>query len=121
AKAGVFAFDFVRAATCRSGPAFLCTDAPNALDGGRAGFRVLGASPLRLLRQCLSQEKLDVPGRIAVERTEHLVAEPFIKWPRLEAVGLDRRSDSAARARIGLCILDEPRSVSETTRRFRDP
>src|SRR5262245_6536211 len=73
------------------------------------------------LRQRLSQEKLDVPGRIAIERAEHLVTEAFIKWPRLETVGLDRRSDGAARVGVGLRVLHEPPSMSCAACGFSEP
>src|SRR5262245_4793373 len=74
-----------------------------------------------VLRHRLPQVKLDVSGRIAVEPSKHLIAEPLIEWPGLEAVGFDRRADGAARARVTLRIVHKPRPVSGAARCFSDP
>src|SRR5262245_51997871 len=74
-----------------------------------------------VLHEGFPQEELGVSRRIPVERAEHLVAESLIKWPGLEAVGLECRPDGAASARVGLCLLHEPGSVSGTAYGFGDP
>src|SRR5262249_26238824 len=72
-------------------------------------------------REALAEIEFDVAPRTILERAEDLVAEPLIKRARLEAVRLQGHADGAALTRIGLGILEEPRSVSQAARRFRDP
>ena len=88
--------------------------------------KAAGSIPARLLggvalSEGFPQEELDLPGRIPVERAEDLVAEPLVEWPRLEAVGLERRSDGPARARIDLGVIREavPRALPRA--RIRRP
>jgi hypothetical protein len=52
-----------------------------------------------------AQEELDVATRTSLERAEHLISEPLIKWPGLKIMCLERSPDRASKASIGLRLL----------------